>query len=142
MPALAVAQALQGEGAAVAFIGGDRAEAALVPAAGYELSRIAVRGISRTNPLAALTALGMAAAAVPRARALLAASAADAVLGGGGYVAAPVGLAAATLRIPLVLTEADSHLGLANRALAPFARRVCLSFPIAGRAGGRYRVTG
>jgi len=33
---------------------------------------------------------------------------------------------------PIVLTEADSHLGLANRALAPLARRVCLAFPIPG----------
>ena len=63
-------------------------------------------------------------------------------MGGGGYVAGPVGLAALTLRIPLVLTEADSHLGLTNRLLAPFARRVCLAFPIAGREGARYRVTG
>ena len=66
----------------------------------------------------------------------------DAVMGGGGYVAGPVGLAAVTLRIPLVLTEADSHLGLTNRMLAPFARRVCLAFPLAGREGPRYRVTG
>jgi UDP-N-acetylglucosamine--N-acetylmuramyl-(pentapeptide) pyrophosphoryl-undecaprenol N-acetylglucosamine transferase len=66
----------------------------------------------------------------------------DAVMGGGGYVAGPVGLAAVLLRIPLVLTEADSHLGLANRVLAPFARRVCLAFPIEGRDGERYRVTG
>jgi UDP-N-acetylglucosamine--N-acetylmuramyl-(pentapeptide) pyrophosphoryl-undecaprenol N-acetylglucosamine transferase len=142
VPALAVARALRDEGAEVAFVGGDRAEASLVPEAGFELSRIAVRGISRSNPLAAARALALAAAAVPHARSLLAASAADAVLGAGGYVAAPVGLAAATMRIPLVLTEADSHLGLANRALAPFARRVCLAFPIAGREGGRYRVTG
>ena len=53
------------------------------------------------------------------------------MLGGGGYVAGPVGLAAVARRTPLVLTEADSHLGLANRLLAPFARRVCLAFPIA-----------
>jgi UDP-N-acetylglucosamine--N-acetylmuramyl-(pentapeptide) pyrophosphoryl-undecaprenol N-acetylglucosamine transferase len=46
------------------------------------------------------------------------------------------------LRIPLVLTEADSHLGISNRLLAPFARRICLAFPIAGRDGARYRVTG
>jgi UDP-N-acetylglucosamine--N-acetylmuramyl-(pentapeptide) pyrophosphoryl-undecaprenol N-acetylglucosamine transferase len=65
-----------------------------------------------------------------------------AVLGGGGYVAGPVGLAALTCRVPLVLTEADSRLGLANRLLARFARRVCLSFPIAGREGPSYRVTG
>ena len=43
------------------------------------------------------------------------------------------------LRLPLVLTEADSHLGLTNRLLAPFARRVCLAFPL---AGGRGRATG
>jgi UDP-N-acetylglucosamine--N-acetylmuramyl-(pentapeptide) pyrophosphoryl-undecaprenol N-acetylglucosamine transferase len=63
-------------------------------------------------------------------------------MGGGGYVAGPVGLAAVTLRIPLVLTEADSHLGLTNRVLARAARRVCLAFPLAGREGVRYRVTG
>jgi UDP-N-acetylglucosamine--N-acetylmuramyl-(pentapeptide) pyrophosphoryl-undecaprenol N-acetylglucosamine transferase len=57
-------------------------------------------------------------------------------------VAGPVGLAAVLLRIPLVLTEADSHLGISNRLLAPFARRVCLAFPIAGRKGERWIVTG
>ena len=41
-----------------------------------------------------------------------------------------------------MLTEADSHLGLTNRLLAPRARRVCLAFPIAGRDGDRYLVTG
>ena len=66
----------------------------------------------------------------------------DAVMGGGGYVAGPVGAAAAAGRIPLVLTEADSHLGLTNRLLARFARRVCLAFPMAGREGEKYRVTG
>ena len=64
------------------------------------------------------------------------------MLGAGGYVAGPVGLAAAVSRMPLVLMEADSHLGLTNRLLAPVARRVCLAFPIDGRDGRRYRVTG
>src|SRR2546423_884535 len=77
-----------------------------------------------------------------RARSLLGTLAPDAVMGGGGYVAGPVALAALTRRVPIVLTEADSHLGLTNRMLAPFARRVCLAFPIAGRDGKRYRVTG
>ena len=66
----------------------------------------------------------------------------DAVLGAGGYVSGPVGAAAVARRTPLVLAEADSHLGLANRLLAPRARRVCLAFPIDGRNGERYRVTG
>jgi UDP-N-acetylglucosamine--N-acetylmuramyl-(pentapeptide) pyrophosphoryl-undecaprenol N-acetylglucosamine transferase len=76
------------------------------------------------------------------ARRLLRSLAPDAVLGAGGYVAGPVGLAAVLARVPLVLAEADSHLGLTNRLLAPFARRVCLAFPLDGRRGRRYRVTG
>jgi len=142
VPALAVADALRAEGAEVAFIGGTRAEAELVPAAGYELRTLNVCGLSRTNPLQAARAAGLAAAAVPRARALLRELEADAVMGGGGYVAGPVGLAAVSLRLPLVLTEADSHLGLTNRLLAPVARRVLLAFPLEDRDGSRYRVTG
>ena len=141
-PALAVADALRAEGAAVTFVGGERAEAELVPAAGYPLRTIAVEGLSRENPLRAASALLRAARAVLRSRSLLAELEPHAVMGGGGYVAGPVGAAALMRRIPLVLTEADSHLGLTNRLLAPLARRVCLSFPIEGRTGARYRVTG
>jgi UDP-N-acetylglucosamine--N-acetylmuramyl-(pentapeptide) pyrophosphoryl-undecaprenol N-acetylglucosamine transferase len=137
VPALAVADALRAEGTDVAFIGGGRAEAQLVPAAGFPLYAIAVEGLDRGNPLRALRALVLAAVAVPRARALLSQLAPDAVMGGGGYVAGPVGVAALSLRIPLVLTEADSHLGLTNRLLARFARRVCLAFALPGRDGSR-----
>ena len=63
-------------------------------------------------------------------------------MGGGGYVAAPVGLAARSLGLPVVATEADSHLGITNRLLARFAKRVFLAFPIEGRSGDRYRVVG
>jgi UDP-N-acetylglucosamine--N-acetylmuramyl-(pentapeptide) pyrophosphoryl-undecaprenol N-acetylglucosamine transferase len=131
VPALAVAEALRAEGAEVAFIGGDRAERTLVPEAGFPLHAISVEGLSRSSPAAAARALARAAAALPRVRALLGRLEPDAVMGGGGYVAGPVGVAAVGSRIPLVLTEADSHLGLTNRLLAPFARRVCLAFPLA-----------
>jgi UDP-N-acetylglucosamine--N-acetylmuramyl-(pentapeptide) pyrophosphoryl-undecaprenol N-acetylglucosamine transferase len=142
VPALAVADALRERGASVFFIGGDRAERELVPQAGYEFHEIAVEGIARRNPLRAARGLGRAAAATVRARRLLRGEGAAAVLGGGGYVAAPVALAGAMLGLPIVLTEADSHLGLANRALAPLARRVCLAFALDGRDGERYVVTG
>lgn len=142
MPALAVAGALRAEGASVTFIGGERAEAELVPAAGHELRTIRVAGLDRRNPLRAARAALLAVRAVFTSIRLLRELRADAVMGGGGYVAGPVGLAAVLLRIPLVLTEADSHLGIANRLLAPFARRVCLAFPLAGRTGSRYLVTG
>ena len=142
VPALAVADALRERGARVEFIGGERAEAELVPAAGYPFHGLSVRGIDRENPLRAARALLLAARATGRARGLLRRIGADAVMGGGGYVAGPVGLAAATLRLPVVLTEADSHLGVSNRLLAPFASRVCLAFPLEGRTGSKWLVTG
>ena len=143
VPALAVADALAESGAEVSFVGTrERAEAQLVPAAGYEIDFIDVRGVDRRNPVRAAVALAKSATAVRVVRRLLRDRGADAVMGGGGYVAAPAGIAAAAMRLPLVLTEADSHLGMANRLLAPRAHRVCLAFPIEGREGDRYLVTG
>jgi UDP-N-acetylglucosamine--N-acetylmuramyl-(pentapeptide) pyrophosphoryl-undecaprenol N-acetylglucosamine transferase len=142
VPALAVADVLRAEGAHVVFVGGERAERTLVPEASYDLRPIAVEGLSRSNPLKAARAAAKAVGAVGTASRILGDVRPDAVMGGGGYVAGPVGLAAVVRRIPLVLTEADSHLGLSNRLLARFARRVCLAFPIAGREGDRYLVTG
>ncbi len=142
VPALSVADALRAEGAEVVFVGGGRAEASLVPAAGYRLRRIRAEGLSRSNPLRAARALAVSARGVGEARRVLADERIDVVLGAGGYVAGSAGLAAVSRRIPLVLAEADSHLGLSNRALARFAARVCLAFPIAGRSGPRFVVTG
>ena len=143
MPALAVADALRAEGTSVSFIGtAERSEAELVPAAGYEIDFLRLRGLDRRNPVRAVGALALAARALPGARAILRRRGADGVLGGGGYVAAPAGLAATRLGLPLVLTEADRHLGLANRLLARRAERVCLAFPIPGLEGIRYLVTG
>lgn len=101
-----------------------------------------MRGIDRRNPLRAARAGFEAIGAVGAARSALRRRRADVVMGGGGYVAGPAGLAATLTRTPLVLTEADSHLGLANRLLAGRARRVCLAFPIEDRTGDKYVVTG
>jgi UDP-N-acetylglucosamine--N-acetylmuramyl-(pentapeptide) pyrophosphoryl-undecaprenol N-acetylglucosamine transferase len=120
----------------------ERAEAELVPAAGYEIDFLDVHGLDRRNPLKAARAAMKSAVAVGASRRLLRGRDATAVLGGGGYVAGPVGFAASRLGLPLVLTEADSHLGLANRMLAGRARRVCLAFPIEGKTDARYLVTG
>ncbi len=140
---MAVAAALRASGAEVSFLGTrERIEAELVPAAGYEIDFVKVRGIDRRNPVRAARAGLEALGAVAAARAALRRRSADVVVGGGGFVAGPAGLAAVTTRTPLVLTEADSHMGLANRLLAGRARRVCLSFPIAGREGEPYLVTG
>ena len=142
VPALAIAGALRDRGAHVEFLGGERAERELVPAAGYPLHPLRVAGLDRRNPLKAARAVLWAGRATARATAVLRAMRADVVVGGGGYVAAPAGLAARSLRLPLVLTEADSHLGVTNRLLAPFARRVFLAFDLPGKGGPKWMVTG
>lgn len=142
VPALAIADALRERGAEVLFLGGERAEAELVPQAGYPFHPLKVAGIDRRNLLKAARAVGLAFGATAAARRILKRERVDVVLGGGGYVAGPAGAAAIALRLPLVLTEADSHLGIANRALAPRARKVFLAFPIHGRDGDRYEVVG
>jgi UDP-N-acetylglucosamine--N-acetylmuramyl-(pentapeptide) pyrophosphoryl-undecaprenol N-acetylglucosamine transferase len=143
LPALAVAEALRERGADVTFAGSPgRFEAKLVPEAGFEFDAFEVSGLPRRPGLAQARAAFQAAGAVRACRAILRRRQPDVVLGGGGYVAGPMVLAAAGQRIPTALMEADAHLGLANRLAAPFARRVFLSFPIEGRSGDRYRVTG
>ncbi len=64
------------------------------------------------------------------------------MLGAGSFVAGPMVLAAASMRIPAAVTEADAHLGLANRLAAPFARRVFLAYELDGRGPPKYRVVG
>lgn len=142
VPALAVAEELRDRGAEVIFIGGERAEAELVPAAGFAFHSLKLAGLDRRNPLKALRAVWLALRGVLAARSLLKREGVAAVMAGGGYVAGPAGLAAWTLRLPLIVTEADAHLGVANRMLAPLARRVCLAFAMPERSDDKYVVTG
>jgi UDP-N-acetylglucosamine--N-acetylmuramyl-(pentapeptide) pyrophosphoryl-undecaprenol N-acetylglucosamine transferase len=143
LPALAVAEALQERGVSVTFAGSpDRAEARLVPEAGFELDPFRVEGLPREPSLRQIRALALAGQAPLACREILERRRPDVVLGGGGFVAGPMVYAAWRRRIPAALTEADAHLGLANRLAVPFARRVFLAFEIPGRTGGKYRVTG
>ena len=143
LPSLAVAEALVARGVKVTFAGSpDRAEARLVPEAGFELDTFRVSGLPRKPTPALGRAVGQALRAPRACKRILRAQEPDVVLGGGGYVAGPMVYAASRLGIPAALMEADAHLGLANRLAVPFAKRVFLSFPIEGRDGSKYRVTG
>jgi UDP-N-acetylglucosamine--N-acetylmuramyl-(pentapeptide) pyrophosphoryl-undecaprenol N-acetylglucosamine transferase len=142
LPALAVAEELRGRGVEVTFAGPPRPESRLIEAAGFETDPFAIRGLPRRPGLELLKALGTAAGAEVTCARILRRRRPGVVLGAGGYVAAPMVLAAYALRIPAALSEADAHLGLANRRAAPFARRVFLAYPLAGREGHRYRVVG
>ena len=120
----------------------DRVESQLVPEAGFELDTFAISGLPRRPGLELLRALVRAVRAPFACARILARRRPDVVLGGGGYVAGPMVLAARLRGIPAALTEADAHLGLANRLATPFARRVYLAYPIPGRNGAKYSVVG
>jgi UDP-N-acetylglucosamine--N-acetylmuramyl-(pentapeptide) pyrophosphoryl-undecaprenol N-acetylglucosamine transferase len=120
----------------------DRVESRLVPEAGFELDTFRVAGLPRRPSAAQLRAAWRASAAPAQCFRILARRRPDVVLGAGGYVAGPMVLAARLRGIPAALTEADAHLGLANRLAAPFAKRLFLAYEIAGRDGGKVRVVG
>lgn len=111
-----------------------------MPEAGYEFDAFRISGLPRRPGVAQLRAALLAGSA-PRACArILAAREPDVVFGGGGYVAGPMVYAAWRRRIPAALSEADAHLGLANRLACRFARRVFLAYPV--RSGPKFRVVG
>lgn len=141
-PALAVAEALRDRGVTVTFAGSpDRVEARLVPERGYEFDAFAVSGLPRRPGMQFVHAAGQAVTAPAACLRILRRRRPDAVLGAGGYVAGPMVLAARLQGIPSALSEADAHLGLANRLAAPLAQRVFLAFPL-GLHGEKYRAVG
>jgi UDP-N-acetylglucosamine--N-acetylmuramyl-(pentapeptide) pyrophosphoryl-undecaprenol N-acetylglucosamine transferase len=138
-----VAEELVRRGVTVTFAGSpDRAEARLVPDAGYELDTFRIAGLPRRPGIALARALLFAGSAPRACGRILARRRPHVVLGGGGFVAGPMVLAAWRRRIPAAVTEADAHLGLANRLAAPFARRVFLAYPPARPLRPKERVVG
>ena len=143
VPALALAEALSDKGAAVSFIGTGRGlEKELVPQSGYELDMADLRGLERKLSLRVFPFLWSLVKGSIDCLGILRRRRPDVVVGGGGYVSwAPVFTAWLTRR-PTLIVELDSHMGLANRVLVPFVKRVCTSFAIPGREGGKYLYAG
>lgn len=128
-PGLAVADALsRAADVRVVFVGTPRGlESKVIPARGYELELLDVEPMKGGGAKRAVRGGVVAAQASLRALGLVKKLAPRAVLSVGGYAAGPVCLAAAALRVPLALFEANATMGLANRLLAPLARRVYLA---------------
>lgn len=131
-PALAVAQALRRTvpSSNVLFVGANQGlEAEIVPRYGFELRRLASGKLKGTGWSERLRTIAGLTPTVLRAGALLGELRADLVLGAGGYASAPVVLAAALRRIPVLLLEQNAVPGLTTRLLARFATRVVTAFP-------------
>jgi len=117
-------------------------EERLARSAGLEFDAFRVEGLPRAVNRRLAAALVRDATAPAACVRILRRRRPDVVLGAGGYVGGPMVLAAGVLRIPAALTEADAHLGLANRLAAPVAKRVFLAFPVEGLDEPKYRVVG
>jgi UDP-N-acetylglucosamine--N-acetylmuramyl-(pentapeptide) pyrophosphoryl-undecaprenol N-acetylglucosamine transferase len=130
MPGLAVAAVLRERGWRVLWLGNpDKMEGRLVPARGFDLVPLRFAGV-RGRGLGVLLRLPVTLArALGQAWRRLSQIHPDVVLGMGGYVAFPGGVAAALRGTPLVVHEQNAVAGTANRWLARLARRVLSGFP-------------
>ena len=140
-PALAVAAEAEARGARIVLVTTPSQVERV--AARYKTYALELKGFSRgLAPRDHLATLRLLAAAVPRVRHILREVRPDVAVGGGGFAGGPVVALAALRGIPGLALEADAHLGVANRLLQPFVRRLCLSFPIAGLEPPKYILTG
>ncbi len=138
LPGLAVARALLERSlvdtaSEVHLVGSRRGvEAEMVPAAGFGLTMLPGRGIQRRVTPANVVAVVGLLAAFWRALWLMARRRPRVLLATGGYASVACGLAAAVLRVPMVLAEQNAVPGAANRLLARFAAASAVSFPSTG----------
>jgi len=129
-PALAVARALQQHSRDVVWLGTHRGlESRVVPAAGISMEWVSVRGLRRKGVLALVVAPLQLALALAQSLAVIIRRRPAAVLGMGGFVSGPGGVAAWLTRRPLVIHEQNAAAGLTNRLLARLARVVLQAFP-------------
>ena len=133
-PALALAEVLEERGCQVKFAGTPQGvEARLVPQAGIEFEPFEAAGFNRSHPLSLIRALRLLSKSGKRACAWLDEIKPYVVVGFGGYVSIPVGRAAESKHIPVVIHEQNSVMGLTNKLLAKSAEKVCLTYACAGQ---------
>jgi len=129
-PALAVARALRERSRDIVWLGTRRGlESRVVPAAGIDIEWISVRGLRRKGPFALLIAPLQIGWALLQSLFVILRRRPAAVLGMGGFVSGPGGVAAWLARRPLVIHEQNAAAGMTNRLLARLARVVLQAFP-------------
>lgn len=129
-PGLAVAKQLQNEGWEIRWLGtADRMEADLVPKHGIDIDFIKVKGLRGQGLKKLIAAPFQIVGAISQAKKHITAWQPDVVLGMGGYVSGPGGIAAWLSGIPVVLHEQNAVAGLTNQWLSKIAKRVFQAFP-------------
>ncbi len=129
-PALAVARVLREHGHQPVFIGTQRGlESKLVPGAGFPIEWIEVGGVKGAGLAKRFNSLKQLPVAIRLSLAYLNRYRPRAIFSMGGFVAAPVVVAAILKRVPLVVMEPNAMPGAANRYVGRFVARALLSFP-------------
>ncbi|MGH8946036.1 MAG: UDP-N-acetylglucosamine--N-acetylmuramyl-(pentapeptide) pyrophosphoryl-undecaprenol N-acetylglucosamine transferase [Acidimicrobiia bacterium] len=132
-PGLSVAEALVDLGAhrdQVLFVGGDRLESEVYPAAGYPFLRLDVRGLRRRLTPANMTLPLVVLRARHRIKTTIRERGVKVAMGMGGYVTIPAGWAAASEGLVFMNAEQNAEAGLANRVAARWASRTFGAFPV------------
>ena len=144
IPGLAVAREMLARGWSVSWLGTTHGmENRLVPPSGIALDTLAFSGMRGKGLLHSIGGMLRLFGAIGRSFGVMRRRRAAAVLGMGGYLSFPGGLAAWLLRRPLVLVNADAALLLSNQALLPLADRIAFGFDgAAARKTRRAVVTG
>lgn len=131
-PGLAMAEALRARGWRVHWLGVPGSmEDRLVPPRGFAFEPVEFGGV-RGKGLKTLALLPLRLTrALWQARAVLKRVKPDVVLGLGGYITVPGGLAARLSGVPILLHEQNSIAGMSNRWLAKLAERSFSAYPAA-----------
>ncbi|GGM04692.1 UDP-N-acetylglucosamine--N-acetylmuramyl-(pentapeptide) pyrophosphoryl-undecaprenol N-acetylglucosamine transferase [Pseudomonas asuensis] len=142
-PALACAREFESRGYAVHWLGTPRGiENDVVPQAGLPLHRITVTGLRGKGVQSLLKAPFQLSGALMQALGIMRTLKPVCVLGMGGFVTGPGGLAARLSGVPLIIHEQNAVAGTANRLLAPIASKVCEGFPATFAASSKRLSTG
>ncbi len=130
-PAISIANALRQKcpEADILFVGAEnRMEMEKVPAAGYPIIGLPVRGFDRQHLLSNVKTLFQLLRSMCKARKLIREFKPDVAVGVGGYASGPLLRAAASKKIPCLIQEQNSYAGLTNKLLASGAARICVAY--------------
>ena len=142
-PALALARLLRARSRRVIWLGTRRGlEARVVPAEGFDIEWLSVGGLRGKGAMTLLAAPFRLLRALWQALRIMRRYRPGVVVGLGGFVTGPGGLAAWLCRRPLVIHEQNAIAGFTNRALAPLAREVLTAFPSAMATRRNVRMIG
>jgi UDP-N-acetylglucosamine--N-acetylmuramyl-(pentapeptide) pyrophosphoryl-undecaprenol N-acetylglucosamine transferase len=134
-PGLSVGEALVDLGvdrAEIAYVGGDRLEAAVYPSEGYRFLQVDLAGLTRSFTIDNARLPGVVLRARRRIAEEIGVTGVRVVLGMGGYVTIPTALAARKQGVPFFNAEQNAEAGLANKLAARLARATFVAFPETG----------